>query len=615
MNLISVENVSKGFGDKVLFENITFGINEWQKVALVAKNGNGKSTLLKIIMGLDQPDSGRAVRRNDLKVAHLEQDSIFDPKTPIAIAVTDNKNISKALLENNYDSLSKEESTLIGTIKTVCGKLRIDDYSKLCGTCSGGQLKRISLAKVLIQDADLLILDEPTNHLDIEMIEWLENFLINETKTLLIVTHDRYFLDSICDEILELEDKTLYKHRGNYQYYLEKRSERIESQLSTIDKAKNLYRKELDWMRRSPKARSTKAKYRQDAFYETEATAKKQIDNKQVNLEINISRIGSKILEIHKISKSVGDKLLIDGFDYIFKRGEKIGIVGPNGIGKSTLLNLVMGKIQPDKGKIVPGETMVFGYFEQQGIQFADDKRVIEVIKDIADFIPLNNGKRITASQLLERFLFAPETHYNFVGKLSGGEKRRLYLVTILMKNPNFLVLDEPTNDLDIHTLTALEDYIENFEGCVLVVTHDRFFMDKIVDHVFVFEGNAQIKDILGSYTQYREQKKLAEKDPKKAAEKNAIKTNVLTSSEPEEEKKPTTTAPKSKMSFKEKFELEQLDKEIPLLEKQKKELEEKLNTVLDNHEELMAISAKLGTVTNDLDAKGLRWLELTELL
>jgi len=471
------------------------------------------------------------------------------------------------------------------------------------------------LAKVLIQDADLLILDEPTNHLDIEMIEWLENFLINETKTLLIVTHDRYFLDSICDEILELEDKTLYKHRGNYQYYLEKRSERIESQLSTIDKAKNLYRKELDWMRRSPKARSTKAKYRQDAFYETEATAKKQIDNKQVNLEINISRIGSKILEIHKISKSVGDKLLIDGFDYIFKRGEKIGIVGPNGIGKSTLLNLVMGKIQPDKGKIVPGETMVFGYFEQQGIQFADDKRVIEVIKDIADFIPLNNGKRITASQLLERFLFAPETHYNFVGKLSGGEKRRLYLVTILMKNPNFLVLDEPTNDLDIHTLTALEDYIENFEGCVLVVTHDRFFMDKIVDHVFVFEGNAQIKDILGSYTQYREQKKLAEKDPKKAAEKNAIKTNVLTSSEPEEEKKPTTTAPKSKMSFKEKFELEQLDKEIPLLEKQKKELEEKLNTVLDNHEELMAISAKLGTVTNDLDAKGLRWLELTELL
>ncbi|HLP11252.1 MAG TPA: ABC-F family ATP-binding cassette domain-containing protein [Flavobacteriales bacterium] len=611
MNLISVENISKGFGDKVLFENITFGINEWQKVALVAKNGAGKSTLLKIITGKDIPDSGNVSTRNDLKIALLEQDSIFDPKTPIAKAVTNNHAISKALLDNDYSQLNDDESALVGNIKTVCGKLKIDDYHKLCGTCSGGQLKRISLAKVLIAEADLLILDEPTNHLDIDMIEWLENFLTNSAKTLLLVTHDRYFLDRICDEILELEDKTLYKHRGNYQYYLQRRSERIESQLSTIDKAKNLYRKELDWMRRMPKARSTKAKYRQDAFYETESVAKKRIEDKQVNLEINISRIGSKILEIHKISKSVAGRLLINGFDYTFKKGEKIGIVGPNGVGKSTLLNLIMGKIEPDAGKIVPGETMVFGYFEQQGIQFSDNKRVIEVIKEVGEFIPLAGGKKITASQLLERFLFAPETHYQMVGKLSGGEKRRLYLITILMKNPNFLVLDEPTNDLDIHTLTALEDYIDNFEGCVLLVTHDRFFMDRIVDHVFVFEEGGHIKDILGNYTKYREQKKELEKlaksgtdGEKKISEKEMIKTNSLTGAEE-----------KKKISFKEKFELEQLDKEIPKLENRKKELEEKLANVGSNHEELVKISAELGKISEELDAKGLRWLELTELM
>ncbi|HYG52140.1 MAG TPA: ABC-F family ATP-binding cassette domain-containing protein [Flavobacteriales bacterium] len=604
MNLISVENISKRFGDKVLFENITFGINGGQKIALVAKNGAGKSTLLKIITGKDTPDSGHVAIRNDLKIALLEQESIFDAQLPVATAVTANKKISEALVKNDYSQLTDEEATQVGIIKTVCGKLNIDDYAKLCGTCSGGQLKRISLAKVLIEEADLLILDEPTNHLDIDMIEWLENFLNTTTRSLLLVTHDRYFLDTICDEILELEDRTVYKHRGNYQYYLERRAARIDSQLASIDKAKNLYRKELEWMRRMPKARGTKAKARQDAFYDTETVAKKRLDEKQVNLEINISRIGSKILEIHKISKSIGGKLLINGFDYTFKKGEKIGVVGPNGVGKSTLLNLIMGKLQPDTGKIVPGETMVFGYFEQQGIQFADDKRVIEVIKEVGEFIPLAGGKKITAAQLLERFLFAPDTHYQLVGKLSGGEKRRLYLVTVLMKNPNFLVLDEPTNDLDIHTLTALEDYIDNFEGCVLLVTHDRFFMDRTVDHIFVFEEGGYIKDIIGNYTKYREQKKEAEKELKKTQVKEPV--NVADQ---------ITTDAKRKISFKEKFELEQLDKEIPRLEARKKELEEKLAAAASDHEALVKISAELGKLTEELDVKGLRWLELTTLM
>lgn len=601
MNLLSVENISKSYGDKVLFENISFGINEGQKVALVAKNGSGKSTILRIIMGKDQPDSGKVVSRNDCKISLLEQESNFPKGTTMALAVTNQPKLASALENNTFDELTDEELTQIGTIKTVCGKLKVDDFKKLCETCSGGQLKRLSLAKILIDDADLMILDEPTNHLDIEMIEWLESYLTSIPKTFLLVTHDRYFLDMICDEILELEDKTIYKHRGNYEYYLEKRAARLESQQASIDKARNLYRKELEWMRRMPKARGTKAKARQDAFYDTEKDAKKRIDDKQVNLEINISRIGSKILELHKISKSIADRLLINQFSYTFKRGEKIGIVGPNGAGKSTLLNLIMGKIEPDKGKIVVGETIQFGFFEQQGIQFSDDKRVIEVIKEIADFIPLTGGKKITASQLLERFLFEPSTHYQYVGKLSGGEKRRLYLLTVLMKNPNFLILDEPTNDLDTHTLTALEDYLDNFEGCVLLVTHDRFFMDRLVDHVFVFEKEGEIKDILGNYTKYREAKKQEEKQAR--IEKAEIKNT------PFEEK-----SEKKKLSYKEKLEFDQINKQIPVLESRKKELEEKLNSGNFQMEELTALTDQLGKVTTELEEKELRWLELSEM-
>lgn len=602
MNLLSVENISKSFGDKVLFNAVSFGMQQGQKMALVAKNGSGKSTLLRIIMGLDKPDSGKVVSRAAIEMILLEQDAKFLSDQTLADAITPNKTVTKALESGNYEGLSDEEQSLLGSIKAVCGKLKVDDFTKTCGTCSGGQLKRLSLAKVLISDSDLLILDEPTNHLDIEMIEWLESFLQSTTKTLLLVTHDRYFLDHICEEILELEDQTLYRHRGNYSYYLEKRAERIESQLASIDKAKNLYRKELDWMRRMPKARGTKAKARQDAFYDTEKEAKKRLDDKQVNLEINISRIGSKILEIHKIQKSVGDKLLIKDFDYVFKKGEKIGIVGANGAGKSTLLNMIMGKATPDKGKIVVGETIVFGYFEQQGIQFKDDKRVIEVIKEIADFIPLAGGKKITASQLLERFLFPSETHYQMVGKLSGGEKRRLYLITVLMKNPNFLVLDEPTNDLDIHTLTALEDYLDHFEGCVLLVTHDRFFMDRIVDHIFVFEEQGHIQDIISNYTDYRLEKKAQEREAKKNA---SMAPQQITS-----EKKES----KGKMSFKEKFEFEQLSKEIPELELKKKELELALSNGALPFEELTTLTAQLGALTEQLDLKGLRWLELSEM-
>lgn len=604
MNLLSVENISKSFGEKILFENVSFGIQQGQKIALVAKNGSGKSTLLKIIIGKDIPDAGKVVARNGINIVLLEQDSNFPADQTIAAAFTENTNIASALLNNDYSKLTEEELTMVGEIKTVAGKLNVDDFPKLCGTCSGGQLKRISLAKALIGHADLLILDEPTNHLDIEMIEWLENYLNNTARTILLVTHDRYFLDHICDEILELEDHIIYRHRGNYAYYLEKRAERIDSQLASIDKAKNLYRKELEWMRRMPKARGTKAKARQDSFYDTEKEAKKRIEEKKAELEINVTRIGSKILEIHKLSKSINDKLLIHNFDYTFKRGEKIGIVGANGAGKSTLLNMIMGKAEADKGKITVGETIVFGYFEQQGIQFANDKRVVEVIKEIADFIPLKGGQKITATQLLERFLFSPETHYQYVGKLSGGEKRRLYLLTVLMKNPNFLVLDEPTNDLDIHTLTALEDYLDNFEGCVLLVTHDRFFMDRLADHIFVFEPGGNIRDIIGNYTQYRDQKKSEEKANKKIAEQIIAEKEV-----------PQVTSDKRKLSFKEKFELEQLDKEIPQLESKKKKLEEELASVADNFEKLNAVSAELGKVSAELDEKGLRWLELTELL
>lgn len=608
MNILSVENISKSFGEKILFENVSFGIQQGQKMALVAKNGAGKSTLLRIITGKDKADTGKVVSRNDVHIVMLDQESIFDPKTNLAQAVTGDQKMAGALLNNDFSELTDEELTLLGTIKTVCGKLNIDEFGKLCGTCSGGQLKRLSLAKVLIAEGDLVILDEPTNHLAIEMIEWLEGFLTGSTKTLLLVTHDRYFLDNICEEIIELEDKTVYRHRGNYAYYLEKRAERLDSKQASIDKAKNLYRKELEWMRRQPKARGTKAKARQDSFYDTEKEAKKRLDEKQVNLDINITRIGSKILEIHKISKSIGDKLLIKDFDYTFKRGEKIGIVGANGAGKSTLLNMVLDKIQPDKGKIVVGETIVFGFFEQQGIQFADDKRVIEVIKDVADFIPLANGKKITASQLLERFLFSSDMHYQVVGKLSGGEKRRLYLLTILMKNPNFLVLDEPTNDLDIHTLTALEDYLDNFEGCVLLVTHDRFFMDRMADHIFVFEPGGHIKDIIGNYTKYREQKKEAERLARIEAEEKEKKTAA------QEEKNSGSSGGQRKLSFKEKYELDQLDKEIPILEAEKKRLEDKLNNENLPHDELMQLSEKLGQIGQDLEDKSLRWLELSEL-
>lgn len=619
MNYLSVENLTKSFGIRVLFENITFGIDKGQKVAFIAKNGTGKSTFLNILASREGYDSGNVVFRKDIKVGILDQMPVFDEKLSISEVIFDADSAQikailayeKAILNPDDNETMQAAFEMMDTlkawdyeirIKQVLGQLNIHDLDQNVGELSGGQQKRIALAQVLIDEPDFIILDEPTNHLDIDMIEWLENYLSNQNMTILMVTHDRYFLERVCNEIIELDDETLYKYKGNYSYYLQKKQERLSVFDANVDKAKNLYRKELEWMRRMPKARGTKAKSREDAFYKTEKTAHQRKDNSKVDIEINMSRLGGKILEIHHARKSFGDLKILDDFNYIFKKKERVGIVGKNGVGKTTFLDIILGNQQLDGGKIVLGETVVFGYYTQSGMKLKDNKRVIETIKDIAEVIPLAKGKKLTAAQLLERFLFPKSMHYNYVEKLSGGEKRRLYLLTILILNPNFLILDEPTNDLDIITLNVLEDFLMDFQGCLIIVSHDRYFMDKLVDHLFVFEGEGKVKDFLGNYYDYRLNQKQLELKEKTTQKKEKIITA-----------KPKKETPKTKLSFKEKLEFDQLEKDLEQLEVRKEELTNLLNTTITNHEELMEITKELGDVTLALDTKTDRWLTLSE--
>jgi ATP-binding cassette subfamily F protein uup len=621
MNYLSIEELSKSYGVRVLFENITFGIDKGQKVALIAKNGTGKSTFLKIINGEEPYDSGKVVFRKGIKIGFLDQSPVFENNLTISESIFSKKTATiqaildyeKALInpENNeqMQQAYEEMDTLNAwdyeiKIKQILGQLKIYDLEQKVGKLSGGQQKRIALAQVLIEEPDFIILDEPTNHLDVEMIEWLENYLSKENITILMVTHDRYFLENVCNEIIEIDDETLYKYKGNYSYFLQKKQERDEVFNANVDKAKNLYRKELEWMRRQPKARGTKAKSREDSFYETKEKAHQRKDNAKVELEVNMSRLGGKILEMHHVKKSFGELKIVDDFNYIFKKKERVGIVGKNGVGKTTFFNMILGTETVDGGKIITGETVVFGYYSQSGMQLKDNKRVIETIKDIAEVIPLTKGKKLTAAQLLERFLFPKSMHFNLVEKLSGGEKRRLYLLTVLMKNPNFLILDEPTNDLDIMTLNVLEDFLEDFQGCLMIVSHDRYFLDKLVDHLFVFEGDGKIKDFIGKYSDYRfsnKQKKLGNVSKVVSKEKQEI---------PQKEK-----SVKTKLSYKEKVEFEELEKDLPILEKRKEELSAKLNETISDHEELLKITQELGDITQAIDTKTDRWLELSELI
>ncbi len=627
MNYLSIENLTHSFGEKKLFENISFGLDKGQKLALIAKNGSGKSTLMKILNGKIVADRGKCIVRNGITLGYLEQredfsmyvsvfDAILDIDTPQAQAF---KIFFRA--EESGDAQAMEDASAAmnetnawdfeQNAKTILSKLSITNLDQDVNSLSGGQKKRIALAKVLIAAPDILLLDEPTNHLDLDMIEWLENYLNGPEITLFMVTHDRYFLERICDEILEMGDGNLYRYKGNYSFFLEKKAEREMAEASTISKAKNLFRKELDWMRRMPKARSTKAKSRIDAFYDVKEVATKRIEEDKLAFDVTMSRIGGKILELHKLGKSFGDKKILNGFDYVFRKGEKVGIVGPNGTGKSTFLNMIMGQVEPDRGKVSVGETIVFGYYSQQGMQLKDEKRVIEVIKEIGEFIPIAGGKKLYPSQLLERFMFPAHMHFQYVASLSGGEKRRLYLLTILMKNPNFMILDEPTNDLDVFTLGVLEDYLESFEGCVLVVSHDRFFMDKLVDHIFVFEGDGEITDILGNYTAYRAYAKEQQLEKKELEKKTALipEVSIVSASITNE-----IETKKRKITNKEKFEYDQLNKDIPQLEIKKKEFEEKLSSCSD-HNELLKITEQLGKLMNDLDSKSERWLELGEIV
>lgn len=633
MNYLSVEAVSKSYGTKVLFENISFGISQGQKVALVARNGAGKSSLLRIISGQDSPDSGKVTLRKGITMAFLEQDPrfdesktalevLFDTETPMLKAIREYELAleHQAQADTSQNRLRLEEATAQMDmlkawdyevkIKQVLTRLQLEFLDKKINQLSGGQKKRVALAQVLITEPDLVIMDEPTNHLDIEMIEWLEDYLISKDVALLLVTHDRYFLDRICEEIIELDNGKLYSYKGNYSYYVEKKAEREAGEASEIDKARNLYRREIEWVRRMPKARGTKSKSRLDAFEDIKDKAFQRRQEGQVQLDVKMSRMGSKILELIKLSKSYGDQKILDNFSYVFKKNEKIGIVGKNGVGKSTFLNIILGKEGFDSGKIQTGETIVFGYYSQQGLLMGEDKRVIEVVKEIAEFIPLTNGATLTASQMLQRFMFPPDMQYTYVSRLSGGEKRRLYLLTVLMKNPNFLVLDEPTNDLDIITLGVLEDFLQTFPGCVLIVSHDRYFMDKLVDHLFVFEGQGEIKDFPGNYSEYREWADEREKEEKQ--EKQSANTAARIEPPVQE---PVKTPEKKKMSYKEKFEYENLEKEIAKLEEQKARLEEKLASGISDHEELQKVSEELGKVMKQLDEKTDRWLELSEMM
>lgn len=624
MNYLSVENLTKSFGERVIFKDLTFGIDKGEKVAIVAKNGNGKSTLLKILCGDGTEDSGRIVYRKDIRVDYLEQAENFDPTHLIfdevlATDTQENRAIRnyELAIKNPDDAEAYEKAfELMNStnawdyevkVNTILSQLKIEDKMQPIGELSGGQKKRVALAKILINEPDLMILDEPTNHLDLDMIEWLEAYLAKSKSAIIMVTHDRYFLEVVCTAIFELEDLQIYRYNGNFSYYLEKKFERQEILQATIDKAQNTMRTELEWIRRQPKARGTKQKARVDAFQGLKETASQRINTDELEIKTQMNRLGSKIVELHKIGKSFGDKKIINELDYNFKRGEKMGVVGSNGTGKSTFLNMLCGAEEPSKGKISVGDTVVMGYYHQSGATFKEGKKVLEVITDIAEYIPLEKGKKMSAAQFLEKFLFPRSMHYMDVERLSGGEKKRLYLMTILIKNPNFLILDEPTNDLDIFILSVLESYLLSFEGCLIIVSHDRYFLDKLVDHTLYFKGEGEVKDILGNYTAYREYLKQDELEVKKTEKEDREKVKVVAPIVEPEKKK-------VKLSYKEKVEFEGLEKEIERLGDLRNELTEKLNSGSLDGNQASKIAMELNLVAIDIDKKEQRWLELAEL-
>ena len=623
MNYISVENLTKTYGIVTLFEDISFNINEGDKIAIVAKNGSGKTTLLNILMGKDFADSGTVIINKDIQVVLFDQEIHFESGQTITEFIMSLDSPPMQALRNYQKSLTSNDSEFMerafiemenqkawgleNEMKQILSQLKITDLNAKMDNLSGGQIKRVALAKLLIETRvehkhTLLIMDEPTNHLDIDMVEWLEQYLSRAMVTLLLVTHDRYFLDSVCDIIWEIEDKKLYVHHGAYAQYLENKSIREENLNATIDKANNLYRKELEWMRRQPKARTTKSKSRIEAFYETEKTAKMDTKKQELELDFGMKRLGKKILELRNINKKFGDKIILDNFSYQFQRGEKVGIIGKNGVGKSTLLNIIQGLETYDSGEIEVGETIKFGYFSQKGLTYKEDQRVIDFMKDIAEYYPLENGKSISASQFLKMFLFNEQTQYTTISNLSGGERRRLYLISVLFQNPNFLIFDEPTNDLDLPTLTVLESFLAQFQGCLIIVSHDRYFMDKIVDHLLVFEGEGKIKDFIGSFTEYRDQQ---------AQNKNTKKNEPA---KPTEEKQTKNTNSKRKLSFKEQKELENIEKEMPVLKEKQDEILEKLNNETD-YNLISELSQQLEETTSQLEAHEMRWLELQEIL
>ena len=620
--ILQVENLTKSFGDLVLFENISFGLAEGQRVGLIAKNGSGKSTLLNILSGKEGYDEGKISFRRDLRVGYLEQSPSYPEELTVLEACFHHGNTTVDLIKDYERCMETEGHPGLDELlvrmdhekawdyeqkaKQILSQLKIRDFNQQVKHLSGGQLKRVALANTLITEPDLLILDEPTNHLDLDMTEWLEEYLRRTNLTLLMVTHDRYFLDRVCSEIIEIDNRTIYSYKGNYSYYLEKRQERIDAKTVEVERANNLYRTELEWMRRMPQARGHKARYREEAFYELEKVAKQRFHDANVKLDVKASYIGNKIFEADHLCKAFGNLKILDDFSYIFARYEKMGIVGNNGTGKSTFIKILMGLVKPDSGTLDIGETVRFGYYSQDGLQFNEQMKVIDVVQDIAEVIELGNGRRLTASQFLQHFLFTPETQHSYVYKLSGGERRRLYLCTVLMRNPNFLVLDEPTNDLDIVTLQVLEEYLQGFKGCVIVVSHDRYFMDKVVDHLLVFNGGGDIRDFPGNYTQYREWKEVKARHDK---EQQAV-------AKPQAAAKPARTRQdeKRRMSFKERREFEQLEKEIAELEAEKKAVEEALCSGTLSVDELTEKSKRLPQLTDLIDEKTMRWLELSEL-
>lgn len=620
MNYLSAENIAKAFGEKWLFRSITFGINRGDKVALIGANGVGKTTFLSILSGQMPPDEGLVSLRKDIRLGYLDQSPSFDSELLVIEAIFSSANPVAQVVKRYEQLLAKGDNSALAAIleqmdtlkawdfenqaKEILGRLGIHNVNERMGALSGGQKKRVALAKVLLEAPDLLILDEPTNHLDLATVEWLENYLATQNTTLLVVTHDRYFLDKVCNTVLELDNQSAFTYRGNYGYYLEKKAERELSEAAEIDKARNLMRKELDWIRRQPKARGTKAKYRVDAFDELKDKASQRKFDNQMELNVRATRMGSKIVELQSIGKRFGDKEVIHNFLYTFRKGDRIGVVGKNGMGKSTLLNIITGKLRPDNGQVVRGDTVNFGYYTQSDLEYREGQRVIELVKDVAEVVRLGSGQTVTVSKFLEAFLFPPEKQHDYVAKLSGGEKRRLQLLLMLMKEPNFLILDEPTNDLDISSLNVLEEFLANFPGCLMIVSHDRYFLDRLVDHLFVFEPNGHIRDFPGNYTDYREW--LAEQDDEAKAKPSTKGPAPIASA-------PSSTSPKRKRSYKEQREFEALESEMATLEQEKNALIERLNSG-GTHEELSAWALRIEEIGGELDLKELRWLELSEL-